>query len=504
MKNLIFSLILCSVSVFSLAAADPDLSVPQDAVITISGNRITLGSFIEQVEKQTDYLFVYSKENVNVNAIVPVREGRKSVAGFLDEAFGNSNLNYVFENKYIVLTYKKPDFLSVSGTVIDAQTRNPLVFASVYIVNKGISNVTNGEGYFSLKFPASFAADSVRISFLGYHPRTFCLKDLKDLNKDVEIPLNFVPTTLPSIMVTPTDAADLVALAMEKIPANYPDHPMQMTGFYREMIRKGNNYVTLTEAVLDINKNSYDRLYGLDQVGVFKGRGSVDWARIDTVFVKFRGGISSALEIDVAKYPFLGTSIAELNEIYEFQMEEPVQVDGKVNHVVSFNQREGVAEIHFRGKLYIDMKSHAISRVEFNMNVEDRADATSIFISRRPMGFRANVLYAAYLVQYKEINGKWTFDYSRTEIKFDSKWDRKLFKNTYTIMSEMAITERSDRTMKIPAEQRVRSRDITLDKVTDFQDEGFWEDYNVIEPESAIEQVIARITRQLQRRAREQ
>ena len=71
-------------------------------------------------------------------------------------------------------------------------------------------------------------------------------------------------------------------------------------------------------------------------------------------------------------------------------------------------------------------------------------------------------------------------------------------------MSEMAITERSDRTMKIPSEQRVRSRDITLDKVTDFQDEGFWEDYNVIEPESGIEQVIARITRQLKRRAREE
>ena len=108
------------------------------------------------------------------------------------------------------------------------------------------------------------------------------------------------------------------------------------------------------------------------------------------------------------------------------------------------------------------------------------------------------------MVQYKEIAGDWTFDYSRTEIKFDSKWDRKLFKNTYTITSELAITERSDKSIKIPSEQRVRSTDITLDKVTDFQDEGFWDDYNVIEPESGIEQVIARITRQLKRRAQEQ
>jgi uncharacterized protein involved in tellurium resistance len=169
MKNFIFSLILISVSAFSLAGAEPDLSVPQDAVITISGNRMTLGSFIDQVEKQTDYLFVYSKENVNVNALVPVKEGKKSVAQFLDEAFGNSNLNYVFENKYIVLTYKKPEYLSVSGTVIDAQTRNPLVFASVYIVKKALATSPTEKGIFHLSFPIH-GIYSVRVSFLDTIP----------------------------------------------------------------------------------------------------------------------------------------------------------------------------------------------------------------------------------------------------------------------------------------------------------------------------------------------
>ncbi|HOG25521.1 MAG TPA: STN and carboxypeptidase regulatory-like domain-containing protein [Bacteroidales bacterium] len=504
MKKIFFSIILCSLSTFLLSAAEPDMPVPQDAIITISGSRITLESFISQVEKQTGYLFVYSKQDVNVNSVLPVREGKKTVAAFLAEAFGNSNLKYVFENQYIVLTYKAPEYSTVSGTVIDAQTRKPLVFASLYIVNRGISNVTNGEGFFSLKFPPSFVNDSLRISFLGYHPQTFALKDMINKGDKLVVALNFVPTTLPTIMVTPQNAYELISRALEKIPNNYPLEPMQMTGFYREMIRKGNNYVTLTEAVLDINKTSYGRMYGQDQVGVFKGRGSVDWARIDTVFVKFRGGINSALQIDVAKYPFLGTNVPEINQIYDFTMEEPVQIDGKINHVVGFKQKESVDDIWFRGKIYIDMKSEAISRIEFNMNVEGRSDAANIFISRRPVGFRAEVLYATYLVQYKQIGGKWTFDYSRTEIKFDSKWDRKLFKNTYTITSELAVTERSDKAIKIPSEERVRSTDITLDKVTDFQDEGFWDDYNVIEPESGIEQVIARITRQLKRRAQEQ
>ena len=52
MKKIFLSIILCSISAFLLSAAEPDIPVPQDAVITISGNRITLESFISQVENK--------------------------------------------------------------------------------------------------------------------------------------------------------------------------------------------------------------------------------------------------------------------------------------------------------------------------------------------------------------------------------------------------------------------------------------------------------------------
>jgi hypothetical protein len=66
----------------------------------------------------------------------------------------------------------------------------------------------------------------------------------------------------------------------------------------------------------------------------------------------------------------------------------------------------------------------------------------------------------------------------------------------------MAMTEYSRESYKIPRESRVRTTDITLDRVADFEDPGFWEDYNIIEPESSIENVISRIIRQLRRRQR--
>ncbi len=55
----------------------------------------------------------------------------------------------------------------ISGTVIDSETRRPMVFASVSIRNIGISIVTNGEGYFSLKFPSAYTNENVTVSYLG-------------------------------------------------------------------------------------------------------------------------------------------------------------------------------------------------------------------------------------------------------------------------------------------------------------------------------------------------
>lgn len=49
----------------------------QNAKVNISGNSLTIGNFIDQIEKQTDYLFVYSKNEVNVNETVSVKAGKR-------------------------------------------------------------------------------------------------------------------------------------------------------------------------------------------------------------------------------------------------------------------------------------------------------------------------------------------------------------------------------------------------------------------------------------------
>ena len=93
-----FLLFLCVFSSFAAKTSS------QNARVNISGKNLTIGEFIDQVEKQTDYLFVYSKNEVNTNDAISVKSGNKTVAQYLNEAFGDSNVKYAFENDYIVLT----------------------------------------------------------------------------------------------------------------------------------------------------------------------------------------------------------------------------------------------------------------------------------------------------------------------------------------------------------------------------------------------------------------
>jgi hypothetical protein len=68
-------------------------------------------------------------------------------------------------------------------------------------------------------------------------------------------------------------------------------------------------------------------------------------------------------------------------------------------------------------------------------------------------------------------------------------------------MSEVAITDRTyEGIEKFTAKERFKSSDIMGDKVYIFFDQGFWEGYNVIEPDQSIENAIRRLNRKYLRR----
>ena len=391
------------------------------------------------------------------------------------------------------------EIITVSGKVQDASTEKPLGFASIYINSVNMSNVSNMDGIFSLKIPIANRNDTLLVSHVGYKSEKIAINSFA--NRELTIRLVPSPYTLEQIVIKPQDATSMMKAALMNIAKNYPSKAMQMTAFYREMIRKRNTYVSINEAILDINKASY-RGYRSDQIGIYKARGNHDRNRVDTLLMRFQGGPNSALEVDVVKSPFLWTDIVDIDEVYTFKFNDPITINDRFFYVIDFNKKPLNENMYFRGKVFIDSETTAIGRIEFNMNVEGDSRAALFFVRKKPSNLKIDVGSVKYIVNYKMFEGLWYFDYSRTELLFNVKWDKKWFSSAYTITSELAITdiaEESGRNRIIP-EDRVRQSDFLSNKIDDYLDENFWEDYNVIEPEESIERVITRIIRQLRRR----
>ena len=151
----------------------------QDAVIELKTNSMTVGQLINEIEKQTDYLVVYSNREVDANRKVDVQRKSDKVSSYLNEAFEGTDIGYDFENNYIVLMKKanrnataiaemirstQQQGKTITGKVVDVNGE-PIIGANIIEVGTTNGTVTDIDGNFSLK-----VADNatIRISYIGY------------------------------------------------------------------------------------------------------------------------------------------------------------------------------------------------------------------------------------------------------------------------------------------------------------------------------------------------
>jgi len=349
---------------------------------------------------------------------------------------------------------------TLRGRVLAGDTRDPLSNASVTVGNLNVSSVTNQDGYFTLRVPASARNSRLIIRYLGYENMEIPVITLLDKpNNHIALMPSFIE--LGPLEVVSGDGSELMREALSRIPQNYSTDPNMMVAFYRESIKKNANYISLVETVLDVYKSSY-RSYENDQAKIYIGRKATDITPRDTVLMKFQGGISTALMLDVAKNPEI--VFGERGDEYIFTIQRMININNKPHYEINFMPQNGIKDILFRGKVYLDVESLAIVRMEFNMNVEDRKDASFIFIRRKPPKMKVDVEEARYVADFIENNGKWFFNYSSTEVRFRVRWTNRffgLFATNYTIGSEMAITDRYQESVKkFPRDERIRSTDV--------------------------------------------
>lgn len=393
------------------------------------------------------------------------------------------------------------NYIVYTGKVVDAKDNTPLPFATVESEGENIATVTNIDGNFTLKAPRNLRISTIKISYVGYKNAFESLQRFRNLDNNT-ILLEPTAVNLQEVTIRAEDAEGLIDEVLRNIRNNYSTEDMMMTAFYRETILKRRNYVSIAEAVIDIYKSPYDNNFRYDQARLIQGRKSADVEKMDTILFKVQGGPVTTLLLDVVKNPYILLS-DQYKKVYSFHITSVISINDRLHYVVTFNQRPHVTSPFYKGKLFIDMDKLAITEAEFELNMDnkDEMELVNMFIRKKPLGLNVDPKRAVYKTKYTiEDNLTWYFSYARAEVKFDVKWDRKLFKTSYVTMSEIAITDRNDKPAERFAYKERYKRSQVLDElVYVFFDQDFWGEYNIIEPDQSIESAIERLNRKFLR-----
>ena len=142
--------------------------------ITLQGDNLSVKDYLNTIEKQTDYLFIYDA-GVNVNKRISVNMVGKSIKEVLDNLSTRLGLNYSQKGSYIVLSsYKAKDTSApvvtqqkktITGVVTD-DLGEPIIGANV--IEKGTTNgiITDINGKFTLEVAPGAV---VQVSYIGYN-----------------------------------------------------------------------------------------------------------------------------------------------------------------------------------------------------------------------------------------------------------------------------------------------------------------------------------------------
>ena len=380
----------------------------------------------------------------------------------------------------------------VSGIIKDNNNKQPLASANITVPGTNLGTVSNADGRFTIKIPAIYKDKMLEVSHVGYVNSRMPLSAARLSN--LTIWLNLHSNSLNEIIIYPNNPRLLVEEVIRKISTNYSNLSNMLTAFYRETIQKRNNYIGISEAVIDIYKTPYDtRSIDKDRVEVLRGRRLLSQKRSDTLSVKLAGGPYLSIFMDLIKNKNLLLNVNDLM-FYDFWMEEPVTIDNRMQLVIGFEPRFEADISLLKGKLFVDRDQLALSRAELSLDMRNKNKAIETILVKKPIGLRFNLQEMSYVVTYNEIDGKSYLSYISNTIRFKCDWKRRLFSTGYKINTEMVITDRNDDNVKpIARKDAFGSRDVFYDNVDNYWDENFWVDYNIIEPTESLENAATRL-----------
>ncbi len=495
---------------FLLFSVNTALTQPSllEKTITIPKQHTTLYKALNLISQKADCLFIYDSQVVESDKKVKLIAENQPLKQVLDNILSNPELNYKVFGEHILIYRAAKETadngqqqkaipatdsiktIVIKGHVFDNENKSVIPYVSIGIVEENIGTITNEDGYFTLKVPANFSGASLVVSHLGYTGQRIPIKLLHKQQVDIYLARRVI--SLQEVIIRYIDPAALLRKAMEQRKTNNSLQPVYTTSFYREGVQKNAKYISYSEAVFKVYKSPIGYSESSDQVKLLKSRKIQNQDLSDTVFLKLKGGILSALQLDIVKIvPGFLDQTPPIE--YAFTYSDLVSYNETSAYSITFVQNKAIREPLYKGTVFIDKETFAILGADFEINPDFLDKAAENLILKKSHKLIVKLEKINYSISYAPFNGKYYLNHIRCDINLKTRFRSHFsYDNFHTFLELATCHIDTANVVKFPRQEVLKPNIVFSDEPYNA-DNAFWETYNIITPEEKLSEALSKI-----------
>jgi len=479
-----------------------------EKTISIPKQNTTLYEALNLISHNADCLFIYDSETLESDKRVKLHADHQPLNKVLDNILSNPGLAYRVLGKHILIYKAKNNVppvneiqqalpsmdiiknIVIRGHIYDKENKTAIPFATIGIVEENIGTITNNDGFFLLKIPDSLIGTSLVVSHLGYMSQHIPVQLLNEQQVDLYLDRRII--SIQEVIIRYIDPNLIIEKAMEQRKVNYAIDPAYLTTFYREGVQKNNKYISYSEAVFKVYKSPFTVNDHSDQVKLLKSRKVQESNPCDTVSLKLKAGVQSALQLDIVKCipGFLDqTPPVEYTYIYS----DLVSYNARDAYAITFVQNAGLKKALYTGTVYIEKEDFALLGADFEINPAYLDLAAEDLVLKKSRRLIVKLKKINYSVSYMPFNGRYYLKHVRCDIQVTTRLRHHLSSDNFNTFLELATCNiDTSGVVKFPKQDILKPGVVFSDQPYSG-DDAFWGDFNIITPEAKLSEALSRI-----------
>ena len=301
------------------------------------------------------------------------------------------------------------DYITISGQLQDQKSKEPLSFASIYLLGTTVGTTSNTDGEFIFHIPSDVPSDTVVISLIGYNTLK---KKLTDIAAEEVFLLEQNTVELTEVVVTDEKrltAKEIVQKAYRALPQNYPSEPYILEGFVRDLQNEDDKYVEYMECAVKMQYQKYN----------LARRPKVELQAVRRSYIAEKHPWNKGQDrkntiVDIVEDEFIRYNYGPIRakKGWKYEIESVLPFDGRFVYRITAVDKPFQTAV-----LYIDTESFAFVRLELTRQAKGGRSW------QRRLASGQKQVYYNVIFEYQEHEGKMYLKYQKEE----DSW--KVYKN---------------------------------------------------------------------------